>query len=438
MDQHERRPEAVRSIVPAERCCAQGRQCEQGGDEDRPGNRVHVEQQRQRRARHRHGRRHRKVRPLHPAGAERPADGREPDHGQSDGRHRSGEAVVIVGLDGRRRTAEQAIDRRNEGSGGHHDPHPGEEHAVGVERRDRLPGSGLGRSVGRPEQAVGHHRTADQYGDGQHEQTASGIDGLGERVHRAGGAGSGQNDAECGGGECDDGEADERDRRPSSTSGSAGGVECAGDPEPGEERGVLDRVPGPEATPPDLDIGPGCADDHAEGQGEPRQPQPTPNRFERDGSERGRFDRGDVGIGGGVVGGGGQQGEGYEGRREPEVEQRRVHDHGRMAEHGDEPSAVDGGNVEPGERGREEQSERELDPGHRGDDPGHRRPAEPSPAAPDHRHRPESQMAPGPEQQRTLHAAPQPGQSVGGRGAAGRGVGHVHQFEGAGQKGVRQ
>ena len=129
--------------------------------------------------------------------------------------------------------------------------------------------------------------------------------------------------------------------------------------EPGQEAGVLHRVPGPVAAPAQLDIGPPHAQRDADGEEEPRDQGPLPDGDDPAGVQpaaqqrrHGKGERdGDADV--------------------PEVEHRRVHDHADVLELRIEAAAVFGNERQPRERIGGEQHHRDEEHHHRGGHAGH-------------------------------------------------------------------
>ena len=208
--------------------------------------------------------------------------------------------------------------------------------------------------------------------------------------------------------------------------GQEGGVEEGDTGQPGEEGAVLDRVPGPVAAPPELDVGPVGTGDESDGQKDQAghhvpagDGQPVPHRPGQEGGDRHRHGHGQTDI--------------------AAVQKGRVVEHRRVAEDRRQPAAVDGGDGEGGEgaghRHQESEEDGRLQRQHRLGAAGQLRQAPPQ--------RPRRQEGPAgqhprPEEERARHTAPQPGQAVGPGGVPAGVVGHVDEGVVLAHEGPRQ
>lgn len=186
-------------------------------------------------------------------------------------------------------------------------------------------------------------------------------------------------------------------------------VQERGGGEERQQRGVLDRVPRPETTPPELGVCPVRACDHPEREQRPPREDPAPARGQpclvqlvaAEGDERARERR--------------------RHRRQARVQDGRVVEHGRVLEDRREAGSLDGRRAEASERIGERHADQKEHARDAGEPGGHR--GGPRDEDGDDREREH------PEQQRALHPAPYAGEAVRPGGVAAAVVDDVGEAE---------
>jgi hypothetical protein len=177
---------------------------------------------------------------------------------------------------------------------------------------------------------------------------------LGERVDRPGGPGSGQVDPEDGQSERQRGEHAIPSAQPAGGLFHPGGMDEDRGGEPGHECGVLDRVPGPVPAPSQLHVGPVGPGSHAKGEQGPRRVEPATHPSQPEiavsPTEKVRS----------------REGERHDQDGQPQVEDGRVIDHGRVLQDRQQADAVDCGDVGDDERiGQKSGDDRQPQSDHR-------------------------------------------------------------------------
>ncbi len=246
-------------------------------------------------ARHRHGR----AQALQGAGhvAALPCQhGAEP-HDHEQRQHERQEGRVEIGrAHGDARAAERIEKQRIERAEQHGRRRDGEKQIIEDQRafaRDRREQSA--RLEQRRAQRIKKERAADRdRQQHQDEQAALGI--VGEGMHRGQHARADQERAHQRQREGQDGEQDGPAFERVALLGDRRRMNQRGADEPGQERGVLDRVPEPKAAPAQFVIGPPAPERDADGQETPRRQRPGPHPA-RPGGIDAPFDQGRDGEG---------------------------------------------------------------------------------------------------------------------------------------------
>ena len=174
--------------------------------------------------------------------------------------------------------------------------------------------------------------------------------------------------------------------------------------QPRQQRGVLDRVPGPVAAPAQLGVGPAGAEQDPDAEEEPGRQREAARRADPVGVHAPHDERPDG------------EGEGHRPQRVPRVEHRGVDHHARVAQERVEPGALRRG-LRHGVKGRDREDEQRGEEGAEAEQHGRRvgRHVAQAPAhEEEHEARPQRQQ-PHPEQQRALLGRPRRGRAVEGR-----------------------